>query len=484
MTTRPAGPRPIMAEQCTALSPTAVVAAAAPVAARLGAAAMTNGGNAYDAVLTAALAETVLLPPKCGLAGDLIALAWRQDEPSPEALLAIGGAPDALADALRDRSLGDTGPLSVGVPGAPAGYQALAERGRRGLAAAAAPAIELADEGFCWSRICTVLAEESAELVRTHQPSGTAYYPAGAPIAPGAVTRLPGLGRALQRLVDDGADFLDGPVGRAIVSRVRASGGILTSSDFRHSTAEWIDAHGGAEGEWWATPAPTHGPSLLDAMARWGSRADPAEVLVAVREAAGRRLAELADPSGTSMVGAVDDDGTMVVVVHSNSYPRFGSGLIVDEFDLILANRAGRGFSADPAHPNYPAPGRRPATTLHAWGWRHRSGTRVLGATPGGANQMPWNAQTIARVAHRHQLEPTYLADAVVAPRWQLEPTGTITIEDGFTDHELASLIARVPEASHCERWGLRSAMQIVADFGDRRFAVADPRTVGAVVPV
>jgi gamma-glutamyltranspeptidase/glutathione hydrolase len=83
------------------------------------------------------------------------------------------------------------------------------------------------------------------------------------------------------------------------------------------------------------------------------------------------------------MVSAIDAEGTMVLVIHSNSYPRFGSGLIVGEFDLILANRAGRGFNADPAHPNFPAAGRRPATTLHAWGVAQGEGTRMLGATPG-----------------------------------------------------------------------------------------------------
>src|SRR5690606_26964965 len=101
-----------------------------------------------------ALAETVLLPPKCGLGGDLVALVWHRDCDEPEALLAIGGAPAGLAAVAAAGRLAETGPMSVGVPGAPAGYAALADRGVLGPEAVAAPAIEVATEGFCWSTIC------------------------------------------------------------------------------------------------------------------------------------------------------------------------------------------------------------------------------------------------------------------------------------------------------------------------------------------
>ena len=79
--------------------------------------------------------------------------------------------------------------------------------------------------------------------------------------------------------------------------------------------------------------------------------------------------------------------------------PRFGSGIVVADYDLVLANRAGRGFTPEPGHPNFPDRGRRPATTLHAWVGDATAPARRAssGGTPGGANQMPWNAQTLAR---------------------------------------------------------------------------------------
>ena len=198
---RLSGAVPVMAEQCQVRGPRGAVAAAAPAAALVGAEALRAGGNAYDAVLAAALAETVLLPPKCGLAGDLVALAWPRDCAEPQALLAIGGAPAGLAELAIHGGMQATGPGSVGVPGAPAGYLALAARGRLPLAQLAAPAIDMARRGFCWSRICSSLAEESAELVARHNAAGTRYYPGGCVIAPGTVMVLPGLAAALEALV-------------------------------------------------------------------------------------------------------------------------------------------------------------------------------------------------------------------------------------------------------------------------------------------
>jgi gamma-glutamyltranspeptidase/glutathione hydrolase len=507
-----------MAEQILARSPRGVVAAAAPTAAVIGADALRAGGNAYDAAVAAALAETVLLPPKCGLAGDLVALVWPIHRDRPAALLAIGGAPAGLAAVAEAGRLDDTGPMSVGVPGAPAGYLALADRAVLPLDRLAAPAIELAYDGFCWSTICTGLARESQDLVARYQPDGTRYYPGGEPIEPGAVVTFPGLARALERLVVDRDGWLHHEIGRAIVDRVQAAGGVLTADDFDYSRAEWAEPAGAAVAghRLWATPAPTHGPSLLDALSALGSGPEPvmgsdsrvqtdsgwaavdhARVLAAVRSVIDRRALSLCDPSGTSMVSAVDGEGTLVVVVHSNSYPRFGSGLIVGEYDLILANRAGRGFSSQPGHANFPVAGRRPATTLHAWGWRPEPALRLLGATPGGANQMPWNAQTLARLLATGA-GPSQVADAIVAPRWQLDPDGGLSAEPG------AEPAAQPAEAEGWNDpdgkrragtdvrpsalWALRSAMQIVAHGTGRgepgrngtvAYGAADPRTVG-----
>lgn len=477
----------VMAEQCQARGPGGVAVAAAPTAAFIGAEMLRAGGNAFDAAVAAALAETVLLPPKCGFSGDLVAMVWPPEQTEPEALVAVGGAPAALADVATNAPLQQTGPMSVGVPGAPAGYLALAERAMLPLETLVRPAIDLARDGFCWSTICSKLSEESHGLVRRHNVDGTRYFPEDRVIEGGTVTRLRGLARLLEHFLNERQGFLQGPVGEAIIERVQGAGGVLSRSDLRDAAeAKWVAPARTDAGSLriFATPAPTHGPALLRALGDGrGLEASPAiAVYPCVMAAIDWRRRELADLEGTSMVSAADGEGRLVTVVHSNSYPRFGSGLIVDEFDLILSNRAGRGFSSDPEHANFPCAGRRPATTLHAWGVDDSAGKRYQGATPGGANQMPWNAQTLARLIGGE----TDIGRLIVAPRWEWMPADdSLRVEGGFSEDELTALhrLAACGVTS-AELWGCRSAMQIVTlDTATGVVAGAvDPRTVGGVI--
>ncbi len=482
-----------MAEQVTGRGARAVVCAAAPLAAQAGAAVLREGGNAYDAAVAAALAETVLLPPKCGLGGDLIAIVLEPGATEPEALLAIGGAPAglaAVASAAAELPAGDpagwsdTGPSSVGPPAAAAGYLALAARGALPLDRLAAAARSLAVDGFPWAEVCTRLQLASRALVAQWNPEGTVYFPGGEVIGPGTITRLPGLAAVLDELVTRGEGFLHGPVGEAIAATVARHGGVLTAADFAFARAEWTACASGALGQRtvWATPAPTHGPSLLEAVAAAAPGDDSAAQYRRVLAAIARRRDTLADPSGTSMVSATDADGRVVVVVHSNSFPRFGSGLVVPGFDLVLANRAGRGFTALPGHPNFPVAGRRPATTLHAWMVSDAAGRPELaGATPGGANLMPWNALLLQGILDGI----TAPGRLVTAPRWEWLPADDgVRVEGGLAAAD--GLAAAAPRVVPTGRWAMTSAQQVVRVHrpGQPLEGAADPRTVGLALGI
>ena len=473
----------VMAEQCTGRGAHGVVCAAAPLAASVGADVLRRGGNAYDAVVAMALAEGVLLPPKCGLGGDLVALALPAEASVPEALLAIGGAPAGLAGAADSHPWRDVGATSVGPPAGPAGLLALAARGRRPLTSLAEPALALAVDGFPWAAVATDLTRLSAALLREMHPSGTTYLPDDRPIERGTIVRLPRLAAAIADFVDRREGFLAGPVGAAVVAAVRSRGGVLTQDDLlTHARAEWVPAAEGTAGPYrvWATPAPTHGPGLLHAVADARAGAGAGDAYRRVMAAVDLVRQSTADPSGTSIVSAADRDGNVVVVVHSNSYPRFGSGIVVPEYDLVLNNRAGRGFTPEPGHPNFPEPGRRPATTLHAWAVADETGRpRLLGGTPGGDNQLPWNAQTLGMVVSGCW-SPGLL---VTSPKWEWLPADDgVRIEVGLADDHVVALAAAAPRVVRGPRWGGKSAQQVVrVRRGDEAFeAAADPRTVGA----
>ncbi len=475
----------VMAQQVTGASAHGVVVAAAPLAAQAGVAVLHDGGNAYDAAVAAALAETVLLPPKCGLGGDLVAVVFDGDGP-PTSLIAVGGAAAGHAAVATSGRWRDVGADAVGPPAAAAGYAALAERGRLSRRRLAAPAIDLAVGGFPWADVCSRLARQAAALVAEMHPEGCVFYPGGAPIEAGTLVRLPLLADALNEWVARGARMLEGPVGEAIAGEIGRRGGALVADDFAAARATWEASAVTEVGErtLWATPAPTHGPALLAAVAEHarGDDRSLAGVHRAVRATISRQDG-LADPSGTSMVSAADASGTVVVVVHSNSYPRFGSGIVVPQFSLTLANRAGRGFTPQVGHPNFPERGRRPRTTLHAWVASDESGApRFLGGTPGGVNQLPWNAQTLARLLAGEE-RPGVL---VAAPLWEWIPDDGVRIEAGFDPTDADALGAVATQVTQAPRWGCKSAQQVVRipHPGEAWQAAADPRTVGLALGV
>src|SRR5438132_1327619 len=130
---------------------------------------LRDGGNAVDAAIATNLALAVAYPHMCGVGGDLLAMVWADG--ALAGLNSSGRLPAAAA--LPPEGVPERGIGSATVPGAPAGWRALAERfGTRPLRALAAPAIRLAREGVArapglarmteWSR--AVLDAEAARI--------------------------------------------------------------------------------------------------------------------------------------------------------------------------------------------------------------------------------------------------------------------------------------------------------------------------------
>ncbi|MBP7064845.1 gamma-glutamyltransferase [Ferrovibrio sp.] len=449
-----------------------VVTSAHPAATAAGAAAYAQGGNAFDAALAACFMETVALPMKCGLAGDLVALYHRADG-SFETIVSVGPGPQALAQgAVLER----LGPRSVGIPGAPDGYVTLHGMAELPLSKLVAPAIKAAELGLPWSWVALSYLDEAEELLGRYSPHHP-YCPHGRRPQLGDLRRLPGLGQLLAAFADLGADLFTGDHGKRLVADVQSRGGFLTLADLCGRPARRMPAESLALGDGidlLVTPGPTAGPRLAEVMRQAGNvDADLVGIVRAERQQARARNREALD-EGTSVVTAADDQGNAVVVVHSNSFPRFGSGLVL-ESGLVLNNRPGRGFdlSAPPYARNAPAAGRVPQTTLHAWALRHGE-TLCLGATPGGVNQLPWNAQTI-----RDLLAGASPAQAVSNPRWALDEKDELTAEQGVQFGTDAAPHRAVQRFAH------RSVQQVIAmRAGLPHLAAADPRSGASALGV
>lgn len=441
----------------------AAVTAAVPAAADTGIDILRKGGNAFDAAVAAALVENVWLPMKCGLAGDVVALLQREGGPV-EAALSIGRGPLALRRGCR---LEPTGPASIGGAGAPEGYALLAAMGRLALTDLVAPARRMAEEGVAWTAVAVGLTREAEGLLRKwnrHLP----FLPDDRVPQVGERLRLPGLAGLLDAFASLGPTLFHGEIGEEVTGRVRAAGGFLTHEDFVRAVACRMpplvtELPDGAR--LYATPHPTHGTVLSEALRLLVQGSSETEAVAMARAAFGAGAA-----GGTSVVTAADDEGNRVVIVHSNSFPQYGAGVVVEAYDLVLNNRPGRGFAidADEGHWNAPDPLAVPATTLNAWHMKTAEAD-FWGGTPGGENQAPWNCQVIAAL-----LEGCGLSAAIERPKWGLAKSGNVVCEE---DHPLRSSIG----GDTAPPLGLRSALQVLRIGPDSSItAAADPRTQAA----
>ena len=205
---------------------------------------MASGGTAADGAAAAALALGVVNPSASGIGGGGFALVFTASDAKVTVLDFRETAPasfssDVLAkkptDAKEPDRFGWTGARggSVGVPGEPAGLELLVKRfGKRSLAADAAPAVTLAQNGFYLSRHTAEVASSFTERIKTMPSLATAFLPAGAPAPFATRIRRPELAATLTRFGSEGKKSIyEGSTAQKIVDAVTRAGGTMTAAD-------------------------------------------------------------------------------------------------------------------------------------------------------------------------------------------------------------------------------------------------------------
>jgi gamma-glutamyltranspeptidase / glutathione hydrolase len=331
---------------------------------------LRSGGNAVDAALCAAAMLCVTEPHATGIGGDLFALV-RTADGDVFALDAAGPAPrDAPAEAPAE-----SGPRSVTVPGAVAGWSALSSRfGRLGIDRCIAPAVDAANRG--------VVAGSDTAHHWWRSPNAPAAF--GPPPPFGGRYSLPELGATLATVATNGHEALYlGPVAEAI-----AGASWLELEDLAGYEPRWVEplthTHGGITVH--ELPPPTQGVAALEALALLGddeptlrrqvhavslaledalnSVRDGADVtglissdhVEARRRESARRSA--GPGGGTVYLCAVDGERNAVSLIQS-LYESFGSGVVAGSTGIVLHNR-GACFAVG----GRVVPGRRPYHTL------------------------------------------------------------------------------------------------------------------------
>ncbi|HSO34562.1 MAG TPA: gamma-glutamyltransferase, partial [Labilithrix sp.] len=255
---------------------------------------MAAGGNAADGAVAAALVLGVVNPSASGMGGGGFALVFnasdakvtvldfRETAPASFSSEVLWPAKKATDPKPLDR-FGWNGPRggSAGVPGEPAGLELLARRfGKRSLAADAAPAVSLAQNGFYLSRHTAEVAAMFKERLATVPSLASAFLPAGAPAPFASRIRRPELAATIARFGAEGKRAIyEGPTAQKIVDAVTRTGGTMTLADLggyavqeRKPLSRTIDGR-----TVYTMPAPSAGGlMLLETLSMYGaSRSSP-----------------------------------------------------------------------------------------------------------------------------------------------------------------------------------------------------------------
>lgn len=245
-----------------------MVCAPQPEAVEAGVGILRDGGNAVDAAIATALAQTAVDPFMCGIAGfgslhvfipdrnvhqclDFYARAPRATTETMWEDLLIAECEDGFGFILEGR-VNEVGYQSVATPESLRAFDhALTRWGTRSLADVIQPAIELLDRGWMvrphvrrfWEQEEPSGRIDHIEYLRGSPATARTYLgDDGLPRSLGDVIHNPDMAATLRRIADVGADDLYvGEISSRIVADMEANNGLLSAEDLAGCAPEDSD---------------------------------------------------------------------------------------------------------------------------------------------------------------------------------------------------------------------------------------------------
>jgi gamma-glutamyltranspeptidase/glutathione hydrolase len=459
---------------------------------------LAAGGNAVDAVVSAALVAGVVAVQMCGIGGygghmviarpggkRVVAIDFNSAAP-------LAARPDMfplLANGQVAGAVNAVGWLAAGVPGTLAGMQlALDRHGTWSFQRVVQPALRYAREGFPVSAGLAAAIQGTRALLQRDPGSARLLLPRGVPLARDSRFRNPDLAALLATLAKDNSveAFYRGDIARRIADGFARNGGLVTFKDLAAYQAREVEpleltwrgcsirtaplSAGGAtilealgilKALDWKTCSPQDGRAThrrvealrlawhdrlrllgdgADAAVRRLLSADYLHQAAAQVEAAvcrGRPLPLQTDghsAGGTTHLSAADAAGTMVALTLTHG-ESFGARVTVDGLGLILGHGMSR-FDPHPDHPNAPGPGKRPLHNMCPTVVL-KDGVPVLALGARGGRRIPNAVFEVltAFVAGQRRME-----EAVAAPRMHTEGGMQLTVERGWPETDVAYL--------------------------------------------
>jgi len=218
----------------------AAVATAHPLATQAAIDILKNGGNAFDAAITASAVLAVVEPYSSGLGGGGFWLLHRAKDNSTLMLDGRETAPlaatadmylDKQGNAIKDASI--NGAKAAGIPGEPAALAYLAKQyGQLPLQKSLNAAIQLANKGFPVDAFYQKMLKYRIDSLRNSPAAQKIFLSNNQIPAIGTIIKQTDLAYVLQKLAQQGkAGFYEGEIAEKLVSSVQAAGGIWTKQD-------------------------------------------------------------------------------------------------------------------------------------------------------------------------------------------------------------------------------------------------------------
>jgi len=236
-----------------------VVAADHPLASQAGAEVLKQGGNAVDAAVAASFAASVVRPMSCGIGGGGFMVIHLIDDPRTRMIgdpVSITldyreSAPAAITadhfDKLNDPHASRWSGSAVAIPTTVEGLLAAQARfGKLGRPQVLAPAIRLAERGYTPDPHERAALDDLADWFEDNPDRKVTHRAAyerhilNRPQEEDEPVANPEQALALRLISEQGAEALrTGPIAEAIVSTVRAAGGVMTLEDLATKRIRW-----------------------------------------------------------------------------------------------------------------------------------------------------------------------------------------------------------------------------------------------------